>query len=149
MTIREAEQRTPELIRRLTEVWEASVRATHLFLSEQELLEIKQEVPDALRSVPHLLIAEDANGCPAAFLGTSGAMLAMLFLAPAERGHGLGGRMVQLAVQKYGVSEVCVNEQNPQAVGFYEHMGFQTVRRTDLDEQGRPYPLLYLRRSAR
>ena len=38
-----------------------------------------------------------------------------------------------------------MNEQNPQAVGFYEHMGFQTYRRTDRDEEGGPYPLLYMR----
>ena len=33
-----------------------------------------------------------------------------------------------------------VNEQNPQAVGFYEHMGFETYKRTDMDEEGNPYP---------
>lgn len=37
-----------------------------------------------------------------------------------------------------------VNEQNPQAVGFYEHMGFETYKRTDCDEEGNPYPLLYM-----
>ena len=34
----------------------------------------------------------------------------------------------------------------PQAVGFYQHLGFQVYRRTPLDEEGNPYPLLYLRR---
>ena len=38
-----------------------------------------------------------------------------------------------------------MNEQNPQAVGFYKHMGFQTYRRTDRDKEGGPYPLLYMR----
>ena len=38
-----------------------------------------------------------------------------------------------------------VNEQNPQAVGFYEHMGFETYQRTDHDEEGNPYPLLYMK----
>ena len=36
-----------------------------------------------------------------------------------------------------------MNEQNPQARGFYEHMGFQVYKRTELDEQGNPYPLIY------
>lgn len=40
---------------------------------------------------------------------------------------------------------VTVNEQNPQAVGFYEHLGFVTYQRTDHDEQGNPYPLLYMK----
>ena len=40
-----------------------------------------------------------------------------------------------------------VNEQNPQAVGFYEHLGFQTYKRTECDEEGNPYPLLYMKRN--
>lgn len=45
-----------------------------------------------------------------------------------------------------GVEEVTVNEQNSHAVGFYRHMGFEVYRRTDCDEEGGPYPLLYMRR---
>lgn len=29
--------------------------------------------------------------------------------------------------------------------GFYERMGFRVCRRTETDEQGGPYPLLYMR----
>ena len=43
--------------------------------------------------------------------------------------------------------EVSVYEQNPQAVGFYEHLGFQTYKRTECDEEGNPYPLLYMKRN--
>lgn len=43
--------------------------------------------------------------------------------------------------------EVTVNEQNPQAVGFYEHLGFQTYKGTECDEEGNPYPLLYMKRN--
>ena len=43
--------------------------------------------------------------------------------------------------------EVTVNEQTPQAVGFYEHLGFQTYKRTECDEEGNPYPLLYMKRN--
>ena len=28
--------------------------------------------------------------------------------------------------------------------GFYEHMEFRVYKRTELDEQGNPYPLLYM-----
>ena len=45
-----------------------------------------------------------------------------------------------------GVEEVTVNEQDPHAVGFYRQMGFEVYRRTDCDEEGGPYPLLYMRR---
>lgn len=44
-------------------------------------------------------------------------------------------------IQNYGIREVTVNEQNPQAVGFYEPLGFKTYKRTDHDEEGNPYPL--------
>ena len=57
-----------------------------------------------------------------------------------------GKRLLQYGIERYAVQEVTVNEQNPQAIGFYEHMGFQTYRRTERDEQGGPYPLLYMRR---
>ena len=43
--------------------------------------------------------------------------------------------------------EVTVNEQNPQAVGFYEHLGFQTYKRTECDGEGNPYPLSYMKRN--
>ena len=38
-----------------------------------------------------------------------------------------------------------IQNRTPQAVGFYEHMGFKTCKRTDLDEEGNPYPLLYMK----
>lgn len=65
----------------------------------------------------------------------------------ADRGGGLGRRLLEYGAEHYGIREVTVNEQNPQAVGFYEHMGFVTYKRTDRDEQGGPYPLLYMRRA--
>ena len=49
-------------------------------------------------------------------------------------------------MEQYGVSELTVNEQNPAAAGFYRHMGFAVYRRSELDEQGSPYPILYMRR---
>ena len=42
--------------------------------------------------------------------------------------------------------ELFVNEQNPQARGFYEHMGFAVRERSELDEQGNPYPILFMER---
>jgi putative acetyltransferase len=38
-----------------------------------------------------------------------------------------------------------VNEQNAQAVDFYEHLGFERTGRSEMDNQGRPYPLIHLR----
>lgn len=146
MKIVEVKERTPDLIRHLLEVWDNSVRATHLFLSDSEIQSIKKYVPQALNEVLHLLIAEDESGRPVAFMGVEAGSLEMLFIAPEERGKGLGKRLIQYGIKNYAVEKLTVNEQNPQAKGFYEHMGFQVYKRTDLDEQGNPYPLLYMRR---
>ena len=143
MKIYEIQNRTPQLIEELLNVWEASVRATHLFLSDAEVKSIKAYVPLALETVEHLIIAKAEK--PAAFMGMQNGRLEMLFIALGERGKGIGKQLLQYGVQNYGITEVTVNEQNPQAVGFYEHMGFTTYKRTDLDEEGNPYPLLYMK----
>lgn len=115
MNIYKVEDRNPELIDRLVVVWEGSVRATHLFLSDAEILAIKEYVPQALSEVPLLFVAENDEHVPVGFM-------------------------------EHGINEVVVNEQNPQAVGFYEHLGFETVDRSELDEQGNPYPILIMKR---
>ncbi|MCR8907831.1 acetyltransferase [Thermophilibacter sp. ET337] len=137
--------RTPELVEQLVDVWERSVRATHTFLSEVEVAQIKPFVPQALAGVETLVTAEK-DGVPVGFMGVEGGRLEMLFLDPDVRGQGLGRQLLEHGIERLGVTELTVNEQNPQAVGFYEHLGFSTYRRTELDEQGRPYPLLYMRR---
>lgn len=145
MNIIEIESRTPELLARLLEVWEASVRTTHLFLSPGEVEAVKAYVPQALREVPRLVIAEEKPGFPIGFMGIAGRRLEMLFLSPEERGKGLGRKLLQYGIDRYAVRELAVNEQNPEARGFYERMGFRVCRRTETDEQGGPYPLLYMK----
>ena len=145
MKIIEVTDRTPDIIGQLLGVWEASVRATHLFLSDGEISRIKAYVPQALAGVAHLIAAENENGAPAAFMGIADGSLEMLFIAPEERGKGLGKRLIRYGIERCGVERLAVNEQNPQAKGFYERMGFQVYKRTERDEQGNPYPLLYMR----
>ncbi len=145
MKIYEVQERTPNLMDALLAVWENSVRATHHFLTNKEINQIKEYVPQALKGVKHLIIAEREKGEPIAFMGIENNRLEMLFLFPTERGKGLGKQLIQYGIQNYGVQEVTVNEQNPQAVGFYEHLGFETYKRSEYDEEGNPYPLLYMR----
>ena len=98
-----------------------------------------------MEGVAHLLTAENGNGETVAFIGIENGRLEMLFVLPSERGKGIGKRLLMYGIENYGVNELTVNEQNPQAVGFYEHLGFRTYKRTELDEQGGAYPLLYMR----
>ena len=145
MNIYEIQKRDPFLIHQLTEVWEDSVRKTHLFLSDTERNGIKAFVPQALKEVPHLIAAERIPQHPVAFMGVGGNRLEMLFLSSAERGAGLDRQLLEYGIRQYGVQEVTVNEQNPQAVGFYKHLGFEPYKRTEHEEEGRPYPLLYMK----
>lgn len=146
MKILEMADRTPDLINRLLEIWENSVRATHLFLSDREIQNIREYVPQALKGISRLMIASDEAGRVIAFMGIEDGTLEMLFISPEERGKGVGKRLIQYGIENYSVERLTVNEQNPQAKGFYEHMGFHVYKRTDLDEQGNPYPLLYMKR---
>ena len=146
MKIYEIQDRDPLLIKELLNVWEGSVRATHLFLTNAEVERIKGYLPQALESVEHLIVAECEK--PIAFMGVQSGRLEMLFIAPEDRGKGIGKQLLQCGFRNYAVYEVTVNEQNPQAIGFYEHMGFETYKRSDLDEAGDPYPLLYMKRKS-
>ena len=79
-------------------------------------------------------------------MGIAETTLEMLFLAPEMRGKGIGKALLQYGIENYTVNELCVNEQNPQAKGFYEHMGFEIYQRSPLDSQGSPYPILHMQR---
>ena len=146
MKVYEVSERPAVLVQELLKVWEKSVRATHLFLSDEEVKNIKNYVPQALSGIAHLLIAENEAGMPVAFMGIEDGVLEMLFITPEVRGQGLGKQLIRYGIENYGVDRLAVNEQNPQAKGFYEHMGFKVYKRTDCDEQGNPYPLLYMNR---
>ncbi len=70
-----------------------------------------------------------------------------LFVDPGVRGSGIGRALVEEAVGRYPDLSTDVNEQNLQATGFYERMGFERRGRSALDGQGRPYPLIHLQRA--
>ena len=146
LKITEVQDRTIPLIEQLLKVWESSVKATHLFLSEDEIENIKKYVPQSLKEVPYLIIIENKNQIPVGFMGITEQHLEMLFISNEERGKGLGKKLLQYGIEKYSINDLAVNEQNPLAKGFYEHMGFEVYKRTERDEQGNPYPLLYMKR---
>lgn len=66
-----------------------------------------------------------------AFLGVDDNRIEMLFVDDASRGKGVGKLLLEYAIAEFGANEVDVNEQNPQGVGFYRHMGFEQVGRLE------------------
>ena len=145
LKIIEVTERTAPLIEQLLNIWESSVRATHLFLSEDEIESIKKYVPQALKEIPCLIVIKNENQIPVGFMGIVGRRLEMLFISNEQRGKGLGKKLLRYGIEKYSVYDLAVNEQNLLAKGFYERMGFKVYKRTEYDEQGDPYPLLYMR----
>lgn len=87
----------------------------------------------------------DDTGAVVGFMGMSGNKMESLFLAPEIQRRGGGRRMVHHAQALHGELTVDVNEQNDGARQFYEACGFVVEGRSELDEQGRAYPLLHLR----
>lgn len=142
LTIRKA---TPADFDALAEIWEASVRATHDFLPEQNIRALKPQVRERYMPQIPMLLAADEAGEPLGFIGCHENRIEMLFVSPESRGTGVGKQLLQYAIEQLQVDEVDVNEQNPQGVGFYLHMGFAQIGRSELDGEGNPFPLLHLK----
>ena len=145
MKILEVKNRSETLITQLLEIWEDSVTATHTFLSRSEMNTIKKYVPSTLKRVSSLIVAESDDNFPIAFMKIEETKVEMLFVKNIERGKKVGSLLLNYGINNYHVSEVTVNEQNPLAQAFYEHMGFKSYKRTELDEQENAYPLIYMR----
>ncbi|WP_438850891.1 acetyltransferase [Brevundimonas nasdae] len=136
---------TPADAARVVEIWNRAVDATHDFLTPQDRAAIGAEVEGFLPAAP-LVLAVDADDRPLGFMLVDGSHMEALFIDPDSRGQGVGRALVAYALASQPELTTDVNEQNAQAVGFYERMGFAATGRSDLDGQGRPYPLIHLRR---
>ncbi len=128
----------------VVDVWEASVRATHHFLPEADILYFKPLILNEYLKAVYLTCVKDESGRILGFMGVYEDSLEMLFLHPDARGKGIGKRLILHAINDLKVKKVDVNEQNPQAVGFYEYMGFEIISRSELDGLGKPYPILHM-----
>lgn len=137
-------ERTDDLVNVLVGLWDKSVRASHHFLAEVDIRHLTPFVGEAIRGVETLLVMYRGNR-PLAFMGVENRKIEMLFVAPGCFGNGFGKQLVRIAIEQYGVCYVDVNEQNPQAEGFYRHLGFRTFERTETDEQGNPFPILKMK----
>jgi putative acetyltransferase len=92
----------------------------------------------------HLLIIIDHEQIKG-FMGINDQKVEMLFIDAQTRSKGYGSKLLNYGIQELNIDELAVNEQNPQAVGFYEHLGFKVVERSATDDQGNPYPILRMK----
>src|SRR4051794_28981597 len=142
MIIRRSDAADTEAI---VDIWLRSVRATHDFLTEDDIASLLPLVRAIAQSELEIWVLCSDEGAPMGFLGLSGAKIEALFLAPEYHRQGLGRRLVRHARELKGLLTVEVNEQNPAAVRFYEACGFVVVGRSELDSTGRPFPLVHMR----
>ena len=126
------------------EVWEASVRATHHFLNEEDIAHFKPLILNHYLDAVELRCVRNADGTMLGFAGVADQNLEMLFVHPDYRGQGIGKALLFYTIGIMEVERVDVNEQNGQAIGFYTHSGFKTVGRSEVDASGKPYPILHM-----
>lgn len=128
---------------RIMEIWESSVKATHHFLAEEDFEYFKEVIPKDY--LPNLEVyAMTENGIAEGFAAVAEGNLEMLFIHNESRGKGLGRTLYEFMKDKTGLTKVDVNEQNPQAIGFYETMGFKQIGRSEKDGSGKDYPIIHM-----
>ena len=69
-------------------------------------------------------ILEGPNG-PLGFIAMQSSTIQGLFVAPSERGKGIGGFVINHLKETYKELRLWVLEANHQAIEFYEALGFQ------------------------
>ena len=128
----------------LVDIWESAVLSTHDFLKKEDFLYYREHLPTYFQYVT--LYGYEQDGRLVGFIGVAENNIEMLFVHNDYRYKGVGKRLVMYAIEKLQVCKVDVNEQNIQAIGFYRHMGFSVITRSDLDVEGKAYPILHMRR---
>ncbi len=129
---------------RLIEVWEKSVRATHDFLPEENIKALKPLILEHYFDAVDLRVAKNDIEGIVGFIGIAENNIEMLFVLPNARNRGIGSMLLKHAIQTQSATKVDVNEQNPDATAFYQHLGFKVIGRSPLDGQGNPFPLLHM-----
>ncbi|MEX3776555.1 acetyltransferase [Pseudomonas sp. MYb118] len=128
----------------LLDIWLRAVRATHHFLQASDIDALLPQLRDHYFPAVELWVAVDTEDRPQGFLGLNESHVEMLFIDPDLRGQGIGSALLDHARKSHKVLSVDVNEQNPEAAGFYRHYGFVQTGRSPLDGEGRPFPLLHM-----
>ncbi|MCE7992820.1 MAG: GNAT family N-acetyltransferase [Roseivirga sp.] len=128
----------------IIELWEASVRATHHFLNEEWIAEHRPLILNQYLDMVDLRCIRNGQSKILGFSGTAEGNVEMLFVHPDSFGKGVGGALMKNAIESQGATKVDVNEDNPQACGFYKSLGFEVTDRSALDGQGNPFPILHM-----
>ncbi len=127
---------------RLMEIWESAVQNTHDFLKEEDFLYYKGKIPMYFQNLT--LLGFEQEGVLVGFIGIAGESIEMLFIDNDCRNTGIGKKLLEYAIANFQVNKVDVNEQNIQALDFYKCLGFSIYKKSELDGQGKEYPILHM-----
>ena len=128
----------------LIDIWEASARATHDFLPEEEIAKLKPLILEKYFDALSLKCFKNSQGAIIGFFGVSDQKMEMIFVSPNAQGQGIGSKLCQYAIKHHSVTKIDVNEQNPRAITFYKKIGFKITGHSELDGQGNPYPIFHM-----
>jgi putative acetyltransferase len=128
----------------LIEIWESSVRATHKFLNDENISSLKPLILEHYFDAVDLRVAKNNDNKITGFIGVAERNVEMLFISPDSRNKGVGSLLLKNAIETQSANKVDVNEQNPDAIGFYKNLGFSVIGRSALDRQGNPFPLIHM-----
>lgn len=134
----------PDNFAELLDVWESSVRATHHFLTDQDIEGFKPMIMEQAFPNVTLRCVKNESDAILGFVGVNDSKIEMLFISDPARGKGVGSLLLHYAIKELGANKVDVNEQNPLAVGFYEYKGFKVDSRSPIDDMGKPFPILHM-----
>lgn len=126
-------------------VWENSVRATHHFITEEDIEFFKPIIIEQAFPAVTLRCVKGENSSILGFIGIHEMKIEMLFVLDKARGQGIGKLLLKYAMDNFNANSVDVNEQNPVAVKFYQYMGFNVVSRSPTDDMGKPFPILHMK----
>nr|WP_307850238.1 GNAT family N-acetyltransferase [Saccharopolyspora sp. HNM0986] len=128
-------------------IWRRSVAATHHFLTGDDIDFYESAVSGYLPAMQDLRVADQPGHGPLGFIAQKDGEIHMLFVDPSAQGRGIGTRLLDDIGRRFDVLHVDVNEDNDSGRHFYEAKGFERIGRSELDGEGRPFPLLHLRRT--
>lgn len=132
----------------LVQIWRRAVEATHTFLTKGDIDELEPQVRDLV--LPNLDVSvATLDGDLVGWMGVQDSHVEALFVDPWAHRRGVGKALLVSGTASFPVVTVDVNEQNPEALAFYEAQGFARTGRSELDADGRPFPLIHLRQARR
>ena len=134
----------PEDYDTIVDVWEQSVRATHDFVTPDDIDRFKPLIRNEMLPNTNVVYMKDDEGRISGFAGVVGDKIEMLFVSPRYFGKGIGKKLFWHAVCEMHAYKLDVNESNVSAVNFYMRQGCKVIGRSPLDGMGKPYPILHL-----